>query len=414
MINLIIDGNYVARRTMHICSEQTGGVFFTDEKDEAMFIQKVLLDLGSILQSFEYCERFIVVFDSPYSWRKQIPIEGGGYKSTRKKSDGIDWDRFFVVMDDLANLLQSNNIPVMKIDKAEGDDLLYLWASYLVGKGECAVVVTADKDLYQIVEYTDDAFSVVYGGSYVDRKIIAKEGFGEWLKRKPVADLLDSSTFMGVSGRDVINDVIRRGASLVEIDPVRFCFDKILVGDRGDAVPAVLQWPAKTNPTKRWSVTEKKTEVLWEQMCGQGLPITPEDLFNDATIRNEVARNLIDVCKPNGKYDASDIGENIIRNIKLMYLSEFTIPEPILNKFYEQANTIAPARRNSIDMEKVVKGTRFEKDLNDYGNVVKDFNLDDKLDALITRTDTGTSAMNEPVSKKSDPDPFDFGFDLDV
>ena len=101
MINILIDGNYIFHKTFGVFagygSNVDPGKVLKSKSDQSMFIRKIATDLCSSLKMLPIGGRLVFASDSR-SWRKDVEIEDGGYKSGRVKDENVDWSIFFDLM----------------------------------------------------------------------------------------------------------------------------------------------------------------------------------------------------------------------------------------------------------------------------------------------------------------------------
>lgn len=89
----------------------------------------------------------ILTLDSP-SWRK---LFYPAYKANRKKDESIPWESIFNVYHDIMETMKSHSdFHVMKVDKAEADDIIAVLSQYFKAKGQTVWVLSSDKDFIQI------------------------------------------------------------------------------------------------------------------------------------------------------------------------------------------------------------------------------------------------------------------------
>ena len=162
-MTLIFDGNYLFYKTLFIFSGYSSGKkLLEDEKDQAMFMRKIATDMSHAIRAFGNPDRIVFTIDSR-SWRKDIEIEDGAYKGTRTRDEtAVDWNTFYKCMNEFGEILSKKGIIVSKEERAEGDDLMFLWADRFFQAGEDSVIITGDKDLTQCIRMNDKNFVVVY------------------------------------------------------------------------------------------------------------------------------------------------------------------------------------------------------------------------------------------------------------
>ena len=352
-MNLIFDGNYLFYKTLFIFGSygSKGAKVLSTQRDQEMFIRKIATDMTHAIRTFGNPDKVIFTIDSR-SWRKEVEIEEGGYKSNREKDESvIDWDQFFKMMNEFADILQDNGFIVSREDRAEGDDLMYLWADELFNDGHDSVIITGDGDLTQCVKFNEKNFIVVYNPNSKMRKIVAPQGFTEWVKKEDY-DLFDASTFMNRS-KDLIQEAMS-SVIIEEIDPAYLIFQKTICGDAGDAVPPVWTWE---NKSKTYRVTPAKAARIYE-MLQLVKPI--DDIYNLPERAQEVVNGINATFKQVPPVNV--IESRLRRNIILMYLDRRVIPEDIqfgFKKAYATSQTAEELSAKVYDMAHILEGTRF-------------------------------------------------------
>jgi 5'-3' exonuclease len=351
-MNLIFDGNYLFYKTLFIFGSYSKGSRVLSTKiDQEMFIRKIATDMSHAIRPFGNPNKIVFTIDSR-SWRKDVEIEEGGYKSNRERDESaIDWDSFYKCMNEFADILRRKGFIVSREERAEGDDLMYLWADKFYNEGQDSVIITGDKDLTQCIKFNGSNFIVVYNPNSKSRKIVAPKGFSSWLKTEEY-DLFDASTFMNRS-KDLIAEAIS-SISVEEIDPDYLIFEKVITGDAGDAVPPVWTWE---NKGKTYRVTPSKAARMYE-IVNMTLPII--DVIELPNRAQEIANAINATCKQVAPTDA--LKSRLERNLKLVYLDTRIIPSDIQAAFktsYESAKENKELSANQYDMNHLLEGTRF-------------------------------------------------------
>jgi len=178
-MNLIFDGNYLFYKTLFIFGQygSKGEKVLSSDKDQSMFMRKIATDMAHAIRTFGNPTRVVFTIDSR-SWRKEVEIEEGGYKSNRDKDESvIDWDTFYKLMNEFGEIIAEKGYIVSREPRAEGDDLMYLWADEFFNNGEDSVIITGDKDMYQVVKCNNVNFIAVYNPNSKTRKIVGPTGF---------------------------------------------------------------------------------------------------------------------------------------------------------------------------------------------------------------------------------------------
>lgn len=352
-VNLVFDGNYLFYKTLFIFgSYSKGAKVLSTKRDQEMFIRKIATDMTHAIRTFGNPNKVIFTIDSR-SWRKEIEIEEGGYKSNREKDESvIDWDSFYKCMNEFGDVLKNKGFIVSREDRAEGDDLMYLWADRLYKEGQDSIIITGDKDLTQCIKFNEKNFIIVYNPNSKMRKLVTPTGFSKWVKTEEY-DLFDASTFMNRS-KDLIVEAMS-SVIIEEIDPDYLIFEKVVTGDAGDAVPPVWSWE---NKGKTYRITPAKTSRIYEVM--QSVKKI-DDIYNLPERSMEVANGINSACKQIAPVDV--IKKRLERNLKLVYLDTRVIPADIQNAFtksYEISQTEnKELGAQSYDMAHILEGTRF-------------------------------------------------------
>lgn len=352
-MTLIFDGNYLFYKSLFVFSSYgSSGKLLEDEKDQAMFIRKIATDMSYAIRQFGNPDHIIFTIDSR-SWRKDVAIADGSYKGNREKDESkVNWENFYEMMNEFSRILLSRGFVVSRQEKAEGDDLMALWSKGLIANGMDAVVITGDRDLMQTVALSDSGnFSVVYNSNTKTRKIVAPNGFRGWLNTEKV-DIFNADTFMNKS-KDLIHEALN-SITIEEVDPFRIVFDKVIMGDAGDAVPPIYTWQ---KDGKTFRVTPAKCNRIWE-ILNSVKPV--EDIMELPGRAAEISSAISAVIKQNPPVDL--IRHNLERNIQLVYLDERVIPTSIQDEFEPHLLSLLKRKTlsaRSYDMQSLLEGTKY-------------------------------------------------------
>lgn len=187
-----------------------------------------LRSIGSYLHKFrkDYGE-LIICCDSYPSWRKSIfPY----YKANRVKNKLVDWDKFREITNKIISELDENfPYRVIKVDNAEGDDIMAVLVMENINSNNKMLIVSADKDLSQLQKYSN------------------------------------------VEQYDPIFTKVKFKIP----NPETFLKEKIIRGDRGDGIPNILsnddtfvsgsrQTPIRSEKVKKW-IELNSTQVFNER-----------------------------------------------------------------------------------------------------------------------------------------------------
>ena len=362
MNNIIFDGNYLFYKTLFVLSgygNKKGSRALDTQQEQEIFIRKVATDMSHAIRQFGSPDRVIFTIDSK-SWRKEIEIEENeGYKAHRKQDDSINWDNFYACMNEFAKVIENQGMIVSRIERAEGDDLMYLWSRYLLKQGQNSIIVTGDKDSHQLIRLRNNNFVVIYNPNSKNRKIYADKGFREWLQSENI-DLFDASSFMGRS-QDLIHSAMEK-TDMEEINPVTSILRKVLSGDGGDGVPSIFNWKttSKSGETKNNRITEGRADKIIENITATHGRFT---LFQLPDFAEDIAKSIEKITKQ--KADPIKIKEKIERNLKLVVLNHKVIPEDITKNFlehYKEKMKLPTLVGKKYDISVLLEGSRFLKD----------------------------------------------------
>lgn len=365
---IIIDGNFLFYKTLHVAKGYNypkDKKYLDDEIDRISFIRKITTDFIYGINLFKGFDRVIFTKDSR-SWRKTYDEE---YKANRsgKKSDDINWDKFFECMDEFCSIISRKGVIVSQIEAAEGDDLMYLWSRYLNGIGENTITITADGDLTQIVQNTDTSFSVVYNSKSAVKKIIVPQRFYEWLQQRGVdnsplsiwdsAKILNSQ--MSNDGATIISKAMEK-LNYEELNPQEVILFKVICGDDGDNIPSIWKWEKVVNEKKiNKRITRKDYIKVLEFLNSRGKDLEVFDLLDENGLDNKI--RIILENSGGVKMDLTKFKENLVRNINLVYLHERVIPQSIQDGFKERLKeTNLNKKLYAFNKEDILKGTIYE------------------------------------------------------
>lgn len=354
MINICVDGNYIFHKTFGIFAGY-GNVdpsqVLSKKSDQAMFIRKVATDLCAALKSLPTGGRLVFTMDSR-SWRKEIEIENGGYKSNRIKDENVDWTLFFELMESFGNQLEKQGFIFSKVNKAEGDDLLYAWSNYFNENCEDCIVISGDKDLHQLARFNKGSWTAIWSSNNKKNVVtVSKDWRKKWLDKEEEASVFNMGSVIS-SDREKMSALISK-CELNEIDSDLFILNKMLVGDKGDAVPSV--WEIKHNG-KTMGFTQKKSDTIIDAIRNseewKDLKMTEMLMDNDflSWFSGYALRLMKDVDSMENR---KKLASNLQRNFKLMWLSENSIPEEVMSMMSLEIRRGISLQRKSITLDRV-------------------------------------------------------------
>lgn len=192
---------------------------------------RIVLAIDSKSWRKDYFESVKEKYFDGYYKTKEVTDEG--YKAHREKSQNIDWKKIYAMMDEIIDVLNTcSDVLVLKVDTAEADDIVGA-LTLKFGDSEKITIISGDKDFKQLL-------------------------------KNPNVKLFDG----------------RKGMYLEVDDANLFLKHHIIMGDKADEVPAIIE-----------RVGEKKALKL--------LPTIDMMLETDQKLkfRYEINKKLIDLTE---------------------------------------------------------------------------------------------------------------------
>jgi 5'-3' exonuclease len=360
MINILCDGNYILRKTFGVF----GGFGTKDPSkvlgtpgEQAMFIRKVATDLCAGLKLLPQGGRLIFTADSR-SWRKDVEIEDGGYKSNRVKDETVDWTIFFDLMTEFGKQLESQGFIFSKAKGAEGDDLLYFWSQHFNSIGEDCIIISGDKDMHQLARHNDKGWTIIWNNNSKNNIVAVPPDWEEnWVNKTDSVSIFDMDTAISPD-KEKIKEFLKKVA-IEEVKRRDFVFNKMLTGDRGDAVPGV--WYVPTAGGKFNGVSAKKADQILESLNqSQWKDSKFIDMLQDqeflSWISGFVLRLLKDVDSEDNR---KKVTKNLLRNYTLMWLDKSVMPDFVVEYCNDEISRgMELSKKNvTIDRIKILEGT---------------------------------------------------------
>jgi len=331
MISVIIDGNYLFHKTFAIFSDfgsKQPGEVLSNESEQGMFMRKIITDLCYSLNQLPITGHVIFCKDSR-SWRKDLKIERVDYKGSRVKDEKVDWGSFFDLMDEFGKFLEINGYYYSKSPGAEGDDLLWFWNKKLKDMGHNVVVFSGDKDSHQLVESSEDRWTICWNANSKNNKIFCGKGWRENFIDKEEDVSIFNLDFAKDTERDKMSTICS-SATLEEIDTKKLTFEKILTGDAKDDVPSVFSY--EKTPGKIFKLTKTKAEAIYEHYKSSGWGNSDlEDVWKDEEFLDWISGYVLrSMSYTDTATNRKDVAKNYSENAQLVWLSDQVIPEKVL------------------------------------------------------------------------------------
>jgi 5'-3' exonuclease len=364
MINILVDGNYIFHKTFGIFGGYGNvdpGKVLKDKSEQSAFIRKVSTDLCSSLKMIPQGGRLVFTADSR-SWRKDVEIEDGGYKSGRVKDENVDWSIFFDLMQSFGSHLEKMGFIFSKVEGAEGDDLLMYWSDYFNARDENCIIITGDKDLHQLAKVSTGAWTAIWNNNSKKNMISVPNGWKEtWLEKNDSVNIFNMASTISPE-KERFKDFLKK-VQIEDILSKPFIFNKILIGDKGDSVPSV--WSDEQNG-KAVNFTQRKADVVYAAFIESEWCDEPFSTLINSSKSDEFLNWLSGlVIRTSKGVDSTEnrnkVKLNILRNFKLMWLDSSMIPEFVANGCNDEIIRGMSIEKKSVTLDriKILDGTEW-------------------------------------------------------
>ena len=360
MINVCIDGNYIWHKTFGVFGgfgiKNPAEVLGT-KGEQSMFIRKIATDLCAGLKLLPQGGRLIFTCDSR-SWRKDVEIEDGGYKSTRVKDETVDWSIFFDLMAEFGQQMEKQGFIYSKVKGAEGDDLLYFWSDHFNSIGENCIIISGDKDMHQLARHNEKGWTVIWNNNSKNNILAVPPGWEDnWVNKTESVSIFDMTAAISPD-KDKVKEFLKK-VTVEEVNRRDFVFMKMLTGDKGDAVPGV--WHVPTPSGKNNGVSPKKAEQILESLSqSKWKDSTFKEMLVDSDFLSWVSGFVLRILKDvDNTTNREKVTKNILRNYTLMWLDSEVIPEFVTEscKVELGRGMELPKKNMTIDRIKILDGT---------------------------------------------------------
>ena len=354
---LLIDGNYFLHSRLFVLPRPKQGKMLEDDDSRAVFMRKLAIDLASEVRKMrDFIDKVVVAVDAR-SWRKDLYPEAE-YKGTRKQDSKIDWTSVYNIYEEFQAILQKHGVIVHRIDGAEADDVLFGWSTYLNNKGKNCIVWSGDRDLIQLVNYSqpNDSYTLWY--STAQKSLYTFKDFNKVLNKKSQISnedfLFNMSSYSGMAEeykQSMKNWIDGNKIKITEVNCDEFIFKKILIGDKSDNIPSVIVWQKeiKGGKLRTYSITEKLADKIYDQYTKEKDSFVIDQLFN-----SDELDTLSDIVyRVVGKSKKNIIRNKIFENMTIMMLHVNVIPEPIQDQIYKGVEKEFKLLDN-IDLSKLI------------------------------------------------------------
>jgi len=336
MINVCSDGNYIFHKTFGVFGgygKDPAEVLETTG-DQSLFIQKISTDLCAALKKLPTGGRSIFTSDSK-SWRKDVEIEEGGYKSGERTGD---WSIFYSLLSSYTEHLETMGFIHSKVNGAEGDDLLYFWADYFNSKGEDCIIITGDRDLHQLAKWKGDNWTVVWSNNSKNNLLtVPKDWEKRYLNKSSVASVFNMGDVMDLD-REKLKK-FSNNLTIQEVNHRTFIFEKMLLGDKGDTVPSVWESVEVIKEKEKVTrMTPSKSDKVMEAMDNSDWRDVDfiELIKNDEFLKWVSGVSLRVLKAIDSTENREKLIQNLLRNYTLMWLDKTVIPRWVIDDVIEE------------------------------------------------------------------------------
>ena len=152
MQHLIFDGNHLFHKTFSVWSTYYRGqdmeTVLKSKENRQILLRKCIIDLCHTVKKFRNVKDVTVVIDSS-SWRYKFYAD---YKYALTRVKESHYQQFLECLNEFEQFLRDKGLIVSRVQGAEGDDLMYIWALYYgFLENEHTVIVTGDSDIRQLI-----------------------------------------------------------------------------------------------------------------------------------------------------------------------------------------------------------------------------------------------------------------------
>ena len=374
-VNLVFDYSNMAFRSLFIIGKVGLRDNYASQKDINRYITKLATDISYIVRTYVPESRVIMAMDAKGPWRKELlKNEPIGYKGTREKDETIEWGNIFEALDEFAEILEKNNMSVMKVPHAEGDDLIAMYKEHFFNntKDESIIIVSADKDIRQLVDFKPDTkqFSMVLNpvNTYKqkNKKLYLTQELMDYYK-SPVTNAEKQDDFLfSMFGNSAVttDNNIRELLSTMEtkkniefeiVDPNEVILHKIFCGDDSDNIPSLYGF---FNKKDKWTrITPSKYKKIVEIM---GLN-NSKDLIANKDSLIDVVETVMKSRPP------QNLTDKLMRQQRLVELDSNLFPSEIVEEFNNRVldelneSTFEVYTYKNMSNKKLLEGTKFEE-----------------------------------------------------
>lgn len=320
-MNLIFDFSYISYKALYTVADVNN--YLNTEEQQQKFLLKLHKDISYIVNRFiPYVKRVFLCVDSKRNWRYDYYNK---YKKNRKEkhsTDGrVNYDKFYSCISDYVEWLSNiNTHNVLKLERFEADDLIYLLSKNLLERQQSSIIVASDEDLTQLIERRNDDFIYMYNPSLKKEAFYVDDDF-----YKPSLDVSVNNIFNDVSYLfteqktpiEKLKDIITKYRIETKLyDKKAIILDKIFHKETSDNIGDILEG-VQTDKKYTRRATKDMFKVLYK------IPFSniTVDIFDEDNLRYILSelRNKLGYIE---KTDLQTIIRNMQLKVKLVHLDK--------------------------------------------------------------------------------------------
>ena len=319
---LLIDGNWLLQsRVYKIKGFEVDNPDSVKQEATHNLVDLMARSINVIINRFKVIDNILLVSDER-SWRLSLPkpnhLKDVVYKGTRSVNSDLDWKYIWNALNTLSNNFKKLNITYCRGEHIEGDDWIWYWSTKLNAQNINCIIWSSDNDLKQLVSNVNNTFTVWYN----DRNgLTLHESFQNDFESP---DSYIDMFINGIKGSPEL-DAVKKFTKKREheyIDPNNIILEKIICGDKGDNIQPVISW---RKGERNYHISGR----IWEDISNK---LNIIDIFDFQNRIDDICKNICNNEKIK-KYIKStpdvieEIKQNILYNIKMVWLHKSIIPE---------------------------------------------------------------------------------------
>ena len=212
--------------------------------------------------------------------------------------------------------------------------------------------------MHQLARHNDRGWTIIWNNNSKNNILAVPPGWEDnWVNKTESVSIFDMTAAISPD-KEKIKEFLKK----VAVEEVRrrdFVFNKMLTGDKGDAVPGV--WYVPTPNGKFNGVSPKKAEQILESLNqSEWKDSRFIDMLQDQNFLSWVSGFILRILKDvDNKENREKVTKNLLRNYTLMWLDRSVMPEFVItNCDGEVSRGIEIPRKSiTIDRVKILEGT---------------------------------------------------------